>query len=150
MERNYEGNLFGSLIQPQSITGTLYNGAAATTAAGTGLDTAGYDGITIILNSGTFTGDGALDVTVVTSATDDSTSTAAVASAVFTQITTANHQAMYKGYVKVHAQNRYLWLKSVKGGSGAALISASYAMDRNPKHPELARASLAFVIDQSV
>ena len=150
MERNYEGNQFGVVIQPQLIAGTLYNGAAATVATGTGLDTAGYDGITIVLNSGTFTGDGALATSVYAGATDDSTAATLVTGATFTAITTANHKTAYKGYVKVHAQNRYLWVKTVKTGSGDAPVSASYAMDRNPKHPELARASLDFCVDGSV
>ena len=151
MERNYEGNAFGSLLKPQSLSATtLYNGAAATVVSGTGLDTLGYDGITIVLNTGAFTGNDTLDVTVVTSATDDSTAAAAIASAVFTQVTTSNHNTVFKGYVKVHAHSRYLWVKTVTAGSGSALASISYAMDRNPKHAEAARVDLAFCVDGSV
>ena len=151
MERNYESNAFGSLLQPQSLSAaTLYNGAAATAASGTGLDTTGSDGITIMLNCGTFTGNDTFDASVYASATDDSTAATLVTGATFAQVTTANHQTVYKGYVKAHAYSKYFWLKTVTAGSGSALVSATYAMDRNPKHPALARASLSFCIDGSV
>ncbi len=149
MERNYESNKFGVLIEPQAIAGTLYNGSAATVASGTGLDTQGYEGITIMLNSGTFTGDGTLNCSAYESETDDSTAASLITGATFDEITTANDRTAFKAYIRVRRQKRYLWLKTVKTGSGDALISASYAME-NSKGPEVASADLEFCVDGSV
>lgn len=150
-ERLYEFAKFGSLVEPQNLSAaTLYNGVAATVASGYGLDTMGYDGITIFLNTGTFSGDGTLAVSVYAGATDDSTACSLISGAAFESVSTANDQTLYKGYVKVHAQARYLFVKTVKGGTGDALASIEYGMDRGQKHPELANSSLAFDVDGSV
>ena len=93
---------------PQSFaTGTHYNGSAD--ASGLGIDTKGFDDALIILHSGTNQAGGTLDVTVVAQATDTTASLAsAISGAVFTQITTANDNAVYVGSLKVKDVARYI------------------------------------------
>lgn len=103
---------------------TLYNGVAVTAAAGTGIDSRGYDEINIVLNAGTFEGAANLAASVVESDTDDSTAATAVTSASFTAITTANDEAIHTASIRCMGTKRYLWLKTVQTGSATSRYSA--------------------------
>jgi len=96
---------------------TLYNGAAATAASGTGLDTRDYDEVVFVINAGTFTGDAQETCAVYHSATDDSTAATLVTGASFTAITTSNDKKLHIGSVICKNDHRYMWLRSVSSMS---------------------------------
>lgn len=149
-DRAYENCKFASAIKPQTditTAGTTYNGAAA--ASSTYIDILGYDGATIVLDTGTFGGNGTATVTIVTGSTDDPAAATAVTGAAFTAVDTSNDETQYTGYVLTNKYDRYLWVKNVKGGTGNAPVACTVVLDRFQKRPVLARTSLSFCVDAS-
>jgi len=98
---------------------------------GTGIDCAGFDECLVIVNSGTNTSTGSLDV-IVEEAPDDSTYVA-VSGAVFTQILAANDNTIYQGRIDLRKRNQYLRINAVGDGSNAAIASVSFIL-LNPKY----------------
>jgi hypothetical protein len=150
--RLYELADFETLMEPQAIStvSTLYNGSSGTVA---GIDTAGYDGVTLIINTGTFTGAATVDVQFFTSPTADSTYGTAITSASVTAIDSAADDTQYKAYYKCLKGDEYLYVRTVfrqTALAGVAPMSIIAALDRGQKKPDLARSSLQFCIDGSV
>lgn len=95
----------------------------AVTTNGTGVDTLGYHQALVVLNVGTVTT--SLDVKVQESSDNGSgDSFADVSGAAFTQVTTANDNAIYVARINLDARERYI--RVVGTGVGA---SQSYAVD---------------------
>jgi hypothetical protein len=95
----------------------------AVTTNGTGVDTRGYHQALVILNVGTVTT--SLDVKVQESSDDDTAdSYADITGAAFTQVTTANDNAIYVARINLTGTERYI--RIVGTGVGA---SQSYAVD---------------------
>lgn len=95
----------------------------AVTTNGTGVDTMGFHQALIILNVGTVTT--SLDVKVQESSDDGSgDSYADITGAAFTQVTTANDNAIYVARINLTGTERYI--RCVGTGVGA---SQSYAVD---------------------
>lgn len=105
--------------KPVSTTtaATLFNGAAAGSASG--IDGSVFEEIVIVLNVGQVTGNGTLDVILMESTTDSAAAATAVTGASFTQITTANDNALYVGSALNKYLSRYLFVRTVKGGTGS-------------------------------
>lgn len=127
---------FQTAIEPQAPTsaGTYYNGAAA--GSNTFIDTRGYDGLTVRLQAGVFSGDGTVAASLVASNDDDPANAVAITGADFTAITSENDQATQTGHVKCSGQARYHWVRTVKGGTGAALHSAEAILDNGQSLPQ--------------
>lgn len=150
--RAYESVDFKSVMAPQTIStvSTLYNGSSGTVA---GIDTLGYDGVTLLINTGTFTGAATVDVQFMTSPTADSTYATAISSASVSSIDSASDDTLYKAYYKCHKGDRYLYVRTVfkqTALAGTAPMSVTAALDRFQKRPILDRSALSFVVDGSV
>jgi len=95
----------------------------AVTTNGTGVDTRGYHQALVILNVGTVTT--SLDVKVQESSDDDTAdSYADITGAAFTQVTTANDNAIYVARINLTGTERYIRIVGTGVGS-----SQSYAVD---------------------
>ena len=127
---------------------TYFNGVAS--ATGTGIDTKGYDGATIYLIAGTFSGDGSCACSIWESATDDASAAALVTGATFVAISTATDETAVKGYVLTSARMRYIWLKTVATGTGDMYLAAVVVLGRPTAMPEKTAADLVFCVDGSV
>jgi len=92
---------------------------------GTGIDFKGFDECLVIVNSGTNTSTGSLDVIVEECATVGGTY-AAVSGAVFTQILAANDNTIYQGRIDLRKRMRFLRINAVGDGSNAAIASVSF------------------------
>ena len=114
---------YQQLFDSETVTtaATLYNG---TTGAVTGesIDTQDYEDINILINAGAFSGDGTLDAILVESDTDLPSGATAVDNAEFTQLTTARDSALYSGSILAEIVKRYVWVRTVKAGTGNAPI----------------------------
>lgn len=111
----------------QSITG-------GTTVSGTAVDTQGAAEVVISVNLGTFTATGTADVTVEECATSGGSYTA-ITGAVFTQFTTSNDAATYKGRIKMGAGRlRYQKVKVVQA-TAAILIAADVILCQTQQRP---------------
>lgn len=116
-------------------TETKYNGTAAN-ATGAYIDTIGYGELNIVINAGNFAGDGTLDVTVVHYDTDASGSATLITGCTFTQITSANDNAIHTAAVTLDRAKRYVWVKSVKGGTGQCEFGITAVLGKGITHPE--------------
>jgi len=104
-----------------TTTATLYNGTSGS-VTGESIDTQDYEDINILINAGAFSGDGTLDAILVESDTDLPSGATAVTDGDFTQLTTSRDSALYTGEILAELVKRYLWVRTVKGGSGNAAI----------------------------
>jgi len=151
--RAYEGCAMTTVMSPQTIStmSTLYNGSSGTVA---GLDTQGYDGVTLLINTGTFSTAASVDVTVMESDTADSSTATAITGASLSTISHGggNDAKLYIGYVQAFKQKRYLTVKVRYNpncyAGGNAPIGIIAIMDRYQKRPLTPRASLDFVVDE--
>lgn len=112
---------FGTISQAfdadsRTTAGTQYNGAAT----GAGIDTLGYERAAILVNAGTFAGDGVVTFTATGYTADTATSSSLITGASFSAINSGNDNLAYTGEIKISDQNRYLFVKAVKTGTGAA------------------------------
>jgi len=98
----------------------------ATSTDGTGIDALGFDEALVIVNSGTNTSTGSLDVIVEES--DDNSSFTAITGAVFTQILAANDNTIYQGRIDLRKRKRYLRINTVGDNSNAAIASVSFVL----------------------
>jgi len=113
------------IAQTSSSAETLYNGVSS---GGTnGIDTREYDELVVEVNIGAIATSGTLDLTLVESDTNDSSTATAVTGAVFTQFTPANDNALYSGSVKCKNYKRFCWVKSVQSAH-AIVFGASFIM----------------------
>jgi hypothetical protein len=120
------------IAQTSSSAATLYNGVSS---GGTnGLDTREQDELVIVANIGTIATSGTLDLTLVESATNDSSTATAITGAVFTQFTPANDNAQYCGSVKCKNYKRYIWVKSVQTAH-AIVFGVSAVMGHSNRLP---------------
>jgi hypothetical protein len=123
---------------------TLFNGAAA--GAASGIDGSTFEEIVIVLNVGTVTGNGTLDVILMESTTDSAAAATAVAGASFTQITSANHQNLYVGSALNKYLSRYLFVRTVKGGTGSVDFAITAEESRFTNVPVSQSNTVAFDI----
>ena len=124
--------LIAVIAQTSSSAATLFNGVSS---GGTnGIDTRGQDEITILANVGTIATSGTLDLTIVQSDTNDSSTATAITGAVFTQFTPANDLAIYTGSIKCKNYKRYMWVKSIQSAH-AIVFSASVVMGLSDRLP---------------
>ena len=149
-ERIYE---IASIVQAvpsgdKQGTSSTYNGTSSVSASG--IDTMGYDGVVIVLNAGTYTGDGASAITVLECETNDFHSATPIVGAAFTSITTTNHQSIQEGFVLQSKSMRYIWVKIVATGSGASPLGSIAILGRGYKMPITGSADLVFCVDGSV
>ena len=83
---------------------------------GDGIDTTGYDEALIILNAGTATATGTADVKLQESSDNAvADAYADIAGAAFAQITTANHETLFVGRIRVKNFERYIRVVSTVG-----------------------------------
>lgn len=97
--------------------------SAGTSLSAAAIDTKGYHQALIVYNAGTSSGGGTTDITV-TAATTSGGTYSAITGAVFSQVTTANDEAVYVGRVNLDATDRFLKLSAVQA-SAAAEFSVS-------------------------
>ena len=110
---------------------TLYNGAASTT--NNYFDSQLYDEVVIVLNVGNVMGSASVTAKIKECATDDissatvatATDDGAVASAIFTAISTSTKNAIQVGSLLSKNRKRYLWLETVQSGTGTATYAAT-------------------------
>lgn len=117
-----------------SSAGTLYNGTASS-VAGVAIDCQDAEDINILVNVGAITGDGTLDLTLYESDTDLPSGATAISSAAFTQFTSSHDSGLYVASILAEVSKRYLWVRSVKGGTGNVPVSIIAALKRR-KLPE--------------
>lgn len=128
-------------IAAQSIT-------SATDTNGTEVDTNGWDGgyMQVIVNAGTFTGASpAMDIDVQESDTSGS-GYADVTGASFAQITTANDAAIFVGYVRLRARERYLRVQATSSGTITAIPISVTCVLLNPSESNLQDVSYSFEV----
>lgn len=125
---------FEQVMESRQITAaeTKYNGA--TSASASGVDTLDADEAVFMLNAGVFNGDGTVDAKVLGASTDAAGSASAISDATFTQITSSNDEARHVASVKCQGTARYLFLRTVKGGTGSVHLGASVAL-KSREHP---------------
>jgi len=120
------------IAQTSSSAETLYNGVSS---GGTnGIDTREHDELVVEVNVGAIATSGTLDLTLVESDSNDSSTATAVTGAVFTQFTPANDNALYSGSVKCKNYKRYFWVKSVQTAH-AIVFGASVVMGQSNRLP---------------
>ena len=91
----------------KAAVGIIADDYGAVTTNGTGIDTRGYHQALVILNVGTVTT--SLDVKVQESSDDDTAdSYADISGAAFTQVTTANDNAIYVARINLTGTERYI------------------------------------------
>jgi len=125
---------------------TLFNGATAANASG--IDGQDFSEIVIALNAGQVTGNGTLDVILMESDTDSAAAASAVSDANFDQITTANDNALYVGSALNKYLKRYLFVRSVKGGTGSVDFAITAQESRYCKVPVSQSNTVAFDIQE--
>ena len=165
-ERIYEVAKFGQALAPQAVSGTLYNGSSSGTT-NNGIDLKGFDGITVLLNAGSWSSSAACACTTVSSDTNDpATATLCTGTdgttATFTALSTSEKNLVQRGFVWSGIAKRYCWLKTVMTGSGDAYLAADYVLGRGTHPPEQVRSDatwngntetktvMDFVVDDSV
>jgi len=95
----------------------------AVTTNGTGVDTRGYHQALVILNVGTVTT--SLDVKVQESSDDDTAdSYADITGAAFTQVTTANDNAIYVARINLTGTERYIRIVGTGVGASCELAAS--------------------------
>ena len=115
----------------RTVIEILFNDAAS---GAVGTDTRDFDGAVFIVDAGVFTG--TVDFAVYENATDDAGTATAITGADFTQITSANDQALQYAHIKCSEHKRFLYLRSNKiTDTNAALYSASVVLARADKNP---------------
>lgn len=109
-------------IKPQSSSSTVN---------GTGVDTTGYEEAIIVLDCGTTTATGTLDVKVQDSADNSSFADIAGGGVSFTQVVPANDDAIYVGVVRLSDNNirRYIRVVGV-AATAASIYGASIHLAR--------------------
>jgi len=90
------------------------------TETGTGFDTQGFEFCEIVLHAGTFTSSEEMTLTVETS-TSPASGYAAITGAAFTTIDTSNHEAIYRGVVRLDGAERYIRCVATNAGGGNAV-----------------------------
>ena len=120
MDKLVEGVKLQQVYDSEAVTsaGTLYN-ATAGGVTGQAIDTQDYEEIMIMVNAGLVAGDGTLDVTLVNYATDDSSSAVAVTDAAMDQLKSTRKSDVYVAQILADRCLRYVWVKTVKGGTGS-------------------------------
>lgn len=93
---------------------------------GTGVDTIGFDECVVVLNSGTNTGAGTLDVHVEES--DDNLTFTDITGAAFTQVVAANDNTVYQGRIDLRGRKRYIRAVAVGDGANAAIGGVVFAL----------------------
>jgi len=130
-------------VQQKTTSETLYNGGIAADTQSF-LDTRTADEAIILLDAGTFNGDGTLDVDVVESDAVIPSAATVVTNATFTQIATgANDEQLITASLLTKNTKRYLWLRENKGGTGSIHYGASailFKMDENPQTQDVTPA----------
>lgn len=125
MKRNPQTLLKGKLnsVLPETYT--------ATPTDETFVDCFGFEEVLVILSCGTFTSTATMDVIINESAAANGSSPAAVASAVFAQVSTSNDEQCFVGRINMQKRLRYLGAACTFGGSGNAPIAVTII----PIHP---------------
>ncbi len=132
-----------SAVLPQTLSaGTTYNGSSD--ASGIGIDTRDYNEALVIFHAGATSTNGTATVSIVESASDSTTASdyAAVSGAAFTQITTANDNAIYKASIDLKKRLRYLAVKSVVANQNFT-GSVSIILSRGDSDPNATSVSFS-------
>ena len=114
---------------------TRYNDNA-TAASSTGIDTLGFDEALVVLDLGTITGAGTLNVIVMDSSVQaGATGAVAIPGAVFTQKALANCPNVYEGRIKVKNYNRYLHVRAIAATASAKVYGVSVILGKAAERP---------------
>lgn len=102
----------------------------STQTPSTGVDTKGYTHALVIVNTGTFTGDETMTLTVEESSEEDgATDTfAAVTSAALAAISTSNDAQVHVGQIYLQPRERYLRTVCTQAGTGNALYGVTFVL----------------------
>lgn len=107
-------------IDIRTAATTFYNGVSATTTAGTGIDTKGYDDLHLALNTGTILGAVATLVNDIMEADEDNPMNAvAVTGTAFTSRKTTSDEALSEASINLKDRKRYLFLRTQFQGAPA-------------------------------
>jgi hypothetical protein len=113
-------------IKPQS---------SSTTVNGTAIDTAGYDEAVIVLDCGTTTATGTLDVKVQESVDAAFSSPIDIAGAAFAQVTPTNDDAIYVGTIRLEgARKQFIRVVGV-AATAASIYGASVHLAQGESKP---------------
>jgi hypothetical protein len=104
--------------------------SGASTTTGASIDTVNADEAVIVVNAGTFTGDGSITLSVLECATDDYSSASAITSAAFSAITTTNDAAIHTASIQTKDTKRYIWIKGVRTGSGNCVFGVDVILHK--------------------
>lgn len=119
----------------KSGAATLFNDAADTVTT-SAIDTQGFDELNIIVNTGTFNGDGTVDLAVFESAANLPSAATAVALATIVQIGSANDEGQFIGSLLSKNRKRFIWLRSVTAGTGTLSFSAHAVQGKARNNPQ--------------
>lgn len=97
----------------------------ATPTDETFVDTLGFSECLVILSCGTFTSTATMDVIINESASSNGSSPAAITSATFAQVSTANDEQCFVGRINLQDRLRYLGAACTFGGAGNAPIAVT-------------------------
>lgn len=95
---------------------------------GTTIDTRGCDTLYCVVNMGTATGDGTMDIKFQEDSASGMGSRNDITSATFTQISTSLHEGVQVGRLNLTGVKRYVRVYGTYGGSGNVLVGVSYVM----------------------
>lgn len=114
---------------------------------GTVVDAQGFDEALVIANFGAATGAASTVMSVRESDNSDGSSSAAVASASFVAVTSANHNTEFVGRLSLAPRKRYLFTRAVGDGANVQLYSTTFVLLRKKYPPATQENALAFNID---
>jgi len=116
----------------RTTANTLYNNHAT----GTGIDTRDYDEAIIVLNNGAYATDGVVTFTVTAGSAVAGTSSTAITGATLGVVNSVSDVTNpIIGKVRCAGQARYLFIKAVKAGTGAANYGVSVGLYNADKTP---------------
>lgn len=132
------------LIAATKSVSTIASAAhAAGTVNGDAVDTAGFKDVKAVVNSGTNVATGTADIKIQES-DNGSTGWADITGAAFTQITTANDNAVYTGRVRMTpSRKRYLRAVAVVANAACAL-SVTFELGDAKQEPVSQANTIAF------
>lgn len=108
--------------------------SSSTVVTGSAVDLSGYNEAMIVLDCGTTTATGTLDVIVTSSATTGGTYTA-VTGAVFTQVTPTNDDAIYVGRLRVDKDKPFIKIQATAATAASVYSVTIHTWDGTKTRP---------------
>jgi hypothetical protein len=110
------------------------------------VDRLGFREALVVALFGTASASGEADVTVMHGDESDGSDMAAISGAAFTQVTTANDEALYVGRLDLEGLKRYLQVKNVGDGSNAVDLGVAIILGNGRVLPVTQENAVAFNI----